>query len=85
MATTKEKAPKTGGTPKAGKDKAAPGATDAAPKAAEPERPMPTIGSLASQLQGIGLRGAAGDAKAKAKAAAPKAKAAPKKKKAAAA
>ena len=35
MATTKEKAPKTGGTPKAGKDKAAPGATDAAPKAAE--------------------------------------------------
>ena len=35
MATTKEKAPKTGGTPKAGKEKAAPGATDAAPKAAE--------------------------------------------------
>jgi len=35
MATTKEKAPKTGGSPKAGKDKAAPGATDAAPKAAE--------------------------------------------------
>ena len=35
MATTKEKAPKTGGAPKAGKDKAAPGATDAAPKAAE--------------------------------------------------
>jgi large subunit ribosomal protein L5 len=35
MATTKEKAPKTGGAAKAGKEKAAVGATDAAPKAAE--------------------------------------------------
>jgi len=35
MATTKEKAPKTGGAAKTGKDKAVAGATDAAPKAAE--------------------------------------------------